>query len=170
MAGAHRERQEHCGSQVTEEVVIRSATSADSYLALRADPWDDTSMDFYEGPDVTVELCCDDLRAVAVLPAYIADGHALAPLMHEIDRDWRGWEGEKSAGMPDESWLAVTATHDGSGHVELTVHLGSGWPMFATWLVKARFRMDVGSAARHARDLDAWVAKVWPPESRYHNR
>lgn len=134
---------------------------------MRAEPWNDNAGDYYEGPDTTVELSCGGLHAASVLPDYIADAERLSPLFHEIDREWRGWEGEKSTGMPDRDRLAVSAVHDGRGHVLLTVHLSEGWPQDAWWSVRATLQIDVGSAAAIVDALDRWKMIVWPPEHRW---
>ena len=152
---------------VSVEVTIRSAASASYFLALGAEPWNEEAGDWYEGPDVTVELSLGSLRAVTVLPAYIADAERLAPLFHEIDRDWRGWPGTKTAGLLGRDWLALSAVHDGKGHVELTIHLSEGWPMAAAWSVSARIPIDVGSAGSIADALDGWQAAIWPSRHRW---
>lgn len=146
-----------------EEVAIRSAASAGDFLALRAEPWNENANDHYEGPDVRVELSCGGLHAESVLPAYIADAERLALFFHEIDREWRGWAGEKSAETSDGDWFSVSAVHDGLGHVLMTVHLAQGWPLVAAWSVRATVAIDVGSAASIADALDRWMAVVWPP-------
>jgi hypothetical protein len=152
---------------VSVDVSIRSAASGSDFLALRAEPWSDAADEWYEGPDVAVELSFGGLHAVTVLPAYIADAERLAPLFHEIDRDWRGWHGEKAAGSQDRDWLAVSARHDGQGHVDLKIHLSDGWPVGAAWSVSAHFPIDVGSARAIAEALDRWLTVVWPPEHRW---
>jgi hypothetical protein len=154
---------------MTEKVIIQGAKSENDYLAIHAEAWDETSLDDYEGPNVTVEISSGGLHAVAVLPGYVADVERLAVLMHEIDQDWRGWTGVKSA-SPDDEWLAVRATHDGAGHVALTIQLADGWPMVAAWRVNVTFAIDVGSAARFAAALDQWTAAVWPPQYRHGTR
>ncbi len=130
-------------------------------------PWDDSAEDYYEGPDVQVELVCGGLRASTTLPAYIADAERLAPLFREIDRDWRGWDGGKKAGDPGRDWLSVSASHDGSGHVRLSIHLADGWPMETAWSVNAELTIDVGTAPDIATKLERWQAAIWPTEKRW---
>jgi hypothetical protein len=120
-----------------EEVVNRSAAGHSGYRAIRADLWDPASGDVYDGPDVQLELVCDGLRAATMLPAFIADVERLAPLFREIDRDWRGWDGEKHSGLAELAGLRVTATHDGLGHVRLAIDLAAGWPTAPDWSVHA---------------------------------
>ncbi len=151
------------------KVIIQGADSENDYLAIHAEAWDENSVEDYEGPNVTVEVSSGGLRAVAVLPGFVADVVRLAVLMHDIDQDWRGWTGEMSA-SPDSDWLAVRATHDGAGHVALTIHLADGWPMVAAWKVDVTFAIDVGSAGRFATALDQWTAAVWPAEHRHGQR
>lgn len=151
---------------MVEEVVIRSRSS-DEFVAVRAEPWNDDAPEYYEGPDVTVELKVGGLHAVTVLPAYIADAERLGPFFHEIDRDWRGWIGAKTAGVEGEAWLWLSATHDGSGHVAMTVGVSSGWPMDLGWLARGTLYMDVGSFASFASAMDAWFETVWPPQHRW---
>ena len=131
-----------------EELIIRSAADARDILALRAEPWHEDAVDYYEGTAARVELSCGGLHAQSVLPAYVADAERLAPFFDEIDREWRGWVGEKAAGMPDRDWLSVSAKHDGRGHVLLTVQLAEGWPIEAEWSVRATMPIDVGSSRR----------------------
>jgi hypothetical protein len=149
-----------------EEVVVQSAGSGD-FLAIRAKPWGVDTDWYYEGPDVTVELSCRGLKAVAVLPADIANTQRLGPLFWEIDRDWRGWTGEKLVGIDGRDWLWVSATHDGSGHVALTVGISAGWPDTAAWVARGTLNIDVGTAAAIAAELDRWQAVVWPAEHRW---
>jgi hypothetical protein len=148
------------------DVEIRSSAQASDRLVLRAETWGDSSQP-YEGPDVHVTLTCGAMSAESVLPAYVADAERLGPLFQEIDGDWRGWAGEKAAGVLGRDWLSVTATHDGRGHVALSVSLASGWPETAVWSARATLLIDVGSAAAIARALDDWLLDVWPPEHRW---
>jgi hypothetical protein len=152
---------------VVEEVVVRSAHASGDFLSIRAKPWDDDAAEYYEGPTVMVELSCQGLRGVAVLPAYVTDAERLQSLFHEIDRDWRGWSGAKAAGVEGRDWLWASATHDGQGHVALTVGLSAGWPDTAAWVARGTLHIDVGSVAAVAADMDRWVSVVWPPEHRW---
>jgi hypothetical protein len=151
---------------MTEEVVIRSARSDDDRLTFRAQAWDATLPDPYEGPAVTIEVESPGLHAVAVLPAIVAGLEHVALLLHEIDRDWRGWQGSKTTQV-DRDWFAVSAAHDGLGHVVLAVRLSDGWPMDPGWSVETTISIDVGSAAAHASAMDRWNQVVWPSEGRW---
>ena len=155
------------GGMAIQEVRIRSALDEGDYLSLRAEPWNDDAAFGYEGPDVTVVLSRKGLNARSVLPAYIADAERLPMFFREIDRDWRGWIGEKRAGLLGRDWLSASATHDGRGHVALTFHLAAGWPDTAPWSARAVIPIDVGSAAEYAKALDDWVTALWPPERRW---
>jgi hypothetical protein len=150
-----------------KEVVVRSALKSTDYLSIRAEPWNDNAGEYYEGPKVEVELVCGGLRAKSVLPAYIADAERLGPLFHDINGDWRGWEGAKLAGVADRDWLSVAATHDGKGHVELTISLSNGSPGTSGWSARGTLSIDLGSAAAIATDLDEWLDEVWPAEHRW---
>jgi hypothetical protein len=136
-------------------------------LVLRAEPWGESSQAYYEGPDVHVTLNCGGMQAESILPAYVADAERLGPFFHEIDRDWRGWDGEKVMGVPGRDWLTATARHDGRGHVAVAVSLAAGWPESAAWSVRGMMSIDVGSAASIAQRLDDWLKIVWPPEHRW---
>jgi hypothetical protein len=149
------------------EVEIQSSDRASDRLVLRAESWSGTSQEYFEGPDVHVRLTCGAMTAESVLPAYIADAERLGPLFQEIDRDWRGWAGEKTAGVAGRDWLSASASHDGLGHVSLAVSLAAGWPETVGWSVRGTLLIDVGSAASIAKALDEWLLLVWPPEHRW---
>ena len=148
-----------------EEFVLRSTRAGDS-LAFRADAWNNEVSD-YEGPVVTIELVADGFRALTSLPEHIADTERLEPLLREIDRDWRGWEGQKRAGDPDRDRLAFAASHDGLGHVLLTVFLDEGFTAPSVWSGRVELVFDVGSASAIADSLGHWQESTWPVARRW---
>lgn len=146
-----------------EEFMLRSRHSEDLYLALRAEPCNEFCDQYCDGPETLVELSQDGLSAAAVLPGYVGDARPLSTLLHEVDREWRGWVGTKVVGEPGKSWLAFTATNDGSGVVLLSVVLTND-PTWRSWSVESNLELDVGSVARHSAELDRWLAAVWPDD------
>lgn len=90
----------------------------------------------------------------------------LAAFFRQIDRDWRGWDGEKQAGTRADDYVAMSARHDGNGHVTLAVRLGEGWPAGPGWSVRIHLPLEVGAAGRIADDLEAWSRSVWPLDPR----
>jgi hypothetical protein len=171
-SGRRLERDELSGPAIVVhvsfvEVAIPSALGSRDGLLLRAEPWQESSDASYEGPDIHLTLTCGRLQAESVLPAYVADAERLGPFFHEIDRDWRGWDGEKQMGVPGRDWLTATARHDGRGHVALEVSLADGWPGSEGWAARGRFAIDVGSAASIAKALDDWLLVVWPRDHRW---
>ena len=115
----------------------------------------------YEGPDVSIEILLGDLEARAVIPTYAFDLEGIAEFFREIDRDWRGWAGEKKFEGPGR-WFAMDAEHDGKGHVDLKVTLSNGWPMKRLWTVEATVPMDVGSIDGLAGQFEDWVGRFVP--------
>jgi hypothetical protein len=150
------------------EVRIESSVRGEDGLSLRAMPWSGgVGVDYYDGPDIQVELRVGGLVAIAELPAYVADAERLVPLFRAIDQDWKGWDGTKRTGDVADDWLAVEATHDGKGHVTLKVALGHGWPGQTEWSVRGLLEIEVGSARRHADSIETWIAAIWPAEYQY---
>lgn len=147
-----------------EEFILRS-TRAGDFLAFRAEPWDREARP-YEGPTISVELVCQGLSARTTLPEYNADTERLEPLLREIDRDWRGWTGEKRAGDIDDR-LAFVAAHDGLGHVVLTIFLDGEVAFVNDWSARAELSLDVGSALALANALAAWQEAIWPIAQRW---
>jgi Family of unknown function (DUF6228) len=60
--------------------------------------------------------------------------------------DWRGWEGERSWGQPP---ITLTATHDGLGHIRVTVGLEE---FYDRWRVRGELVLDAGHFDQVARD------------------
>ena len=154
-----------------ETVTIRSATTSQIYLSLSAFALSVDEHDYYAGAAVHVELAVVDLRAAStVVPPYADDFRLLPAFFEEMNRDWRGWSGAKVWNSPDSDYVALSATHDGKGHVLLMVHLvgESRWESQPdAWKVRAGFDLDIGSMDRIAAEVRAWCAAVWPvPQAR----
>jgi hypothetical protein len=115
----------------------------------------------YEEPDVTVTLDIEGVHASATLPWYSVAAEGMAQFFREIDRDWRGWEGEKLFGDAEDT-LRIAATHDGLGHVRVWISFWDDYPHAAGFFVSALLPITVGEAPAVAEALEAWTAEVWP--------
>jgi|SRR5581483_7413916 len=79
--------------------------------------------------------------------------HTTSPIgeyFRALSRDWRGWTGSRTWG---DRPLALTATHDGLGHVALTVELDHSVDPDA-WSVRATIQLDAGRLDGAARQAD----------------
>jgi hypothetical protein len=146
------------------ELVLRNADRSHEFLALRAAAFEAVPRAaFFEGPEVEVELVAGGLTARAIIPDYYSDVVDLSKFLAEIDRDWRGWSGVKTAGNADFG-LGLQAEHDGRGHVTMEVVVSDPYGLGRSWSARALLRLDIGSFGRLARDGAAWTSAVWAPE------
>jgi hypothetical protein len=92
---------------------------------------------------VTAGIEVEGLRAATqVEPHYASGFDDLVALLDELADNWRGWDGVKSYDSLEHD-LALSARHDGVGHVDLTVTLKGPHPPYA-WTVSATIVTDPG--------------------------
>jgi hypothetical protein len=144
-----------------EQITLRANTGATS-VVIRIDA-DQIRMAGYEGPDVSIEINFGEyLHANTGIPAYSVDLKGLAEYFREMDQDWRGWSGAKELEAAG-SWFALTAKHDGLGHVRLTVSVKSAYRADEFWSAEATLEMDAGSIGSIATQMEDWAVRFAPP-------
>jgi hypothetical protein len=75
----------------------------------------------------------------------------LALFFEDLASSWRGWEGEKTWHALETPFY-LSATHDGLGHITLSVRVEEGW-VPPTWSAKTSLVLEAGS-------LDELAARV----------
>lgn len=82
----------------------------------------------------------------------------LGEFFGDLAESWKGWPGNKSWESVEED-VALTAAHDGQGHVTLTVEFRKRFnPPEKAWLVRVPMQFDAG-------ELPALARSVWKYEN-----
>ncbi|MFZ0043670.1 MAG: DUF6228 family protein [Solirubrobacteraceae bacterium] len=78
--------------------------------------------------------------------------HSVEPIGEfflRLAADWRGWQGERRWG---DDPLMLSATHDGLGHVAITVQLVTNIYSEPVWEARASIQLEAGRLDHAARD------------------
>jgi hypothetical protein len=81
----------------------------------------------------------------------------LARFFEDLASDWRGWDGQKSWRALERPFF-LSATHDGLGHVTLTVRLEEGW-VDPNWSAEAHLAIDAGGLTELATRVARFVSR-----------
>lgn len=106
----------------------------------------------------------ESIHAYVALPNLRAEAHVSLSNVHDppletffddLATHWRGWDDVKEWRAYAHG-LALSCTHDGLGHITMTVELRqlSG----AGWLVRGDVPLDAGQLERLAREVDQFVS------------
>jgi hypothetical protein len=98
-------------------------------------------------------------ESVSAHRRFYAHGHlGLGDFFESLAHDWRGWRGEK-IWTALEGDVSLTASHDGAGHVALSVELRAepSTTRDPDWMARVVLLLEAGSLdalVRQARGLD----------------
>jgi hypothetical protein len=129
-------------------------------LHVASNDGDSLTIDREDTPDPfwwRITLQSTDLSATADFDTDVVRFHALslADYFASLAADWRGWSGTRTWGR---NTLILEATHDGLGHIALTVKLGQNLYPNA-WRAQVTLKIDAGALDAIARD----AASFEPP-------
>jgi hypothetical protein len=116
-----------------DQVIIQSSNSSAKPIFTQAKRHYDKRLDSF-----TAILESDGLSAASEVDGFIFD--PVIMLFNEVAKQWRGWDGEKTACSCDDK-LHFSCTSDGLGHTFLRTKLVSGIND-EDWEVQATLRLD----------------------------
>ena len=129
----------------------------DKWFLLLSDVWEGASTRSSKGDldAVHARLVLPGLQASARVWLSDALDPPLAAFFHDLAERWRGWDDARHW-RAYEGGLALACTHDGLGHVALTVELrelsGDGW------LAKGDVPVDAGQLDQVAHEVERFVS------------